>query len=227
MFDYNAADFGWIPDYDGDPARPWRDNAPAIMNALNAIKADRGGRGGGTLWIDGWGTISQPIVTRHQGIHIRGTGASNPGGLGRSWFPGTQIVAPAGVTAFRLRGMTDLDAPQAGFDTSFMLRLSDMVIFCNDPATVSGHGIHVSAPVSIERCVIESFGQDGIAILADSTNGGTAGLWHVSRLHCSTFTIDVVHTHQMPVFVRIITSSMSGLLQTTRPTSLFNVSFPL
>lgn len=182
--DYDLRDLGvgFVPDWDGDPARPYTDAAGPIMAALDFIRQDRGGRGGGILWIDGWAYLAQSIVTRHQGIEIRGTGAGYAAqNLASVWKPGTQLVAAPGVTAFRVRGMTDTDGapPNPNLDSSFFMRIHDLTIVSAGGG--AGHGMHISAPISVERCFLQGFGGDGIHIFADPSNGGTAGGWNVER----------------------------------------------
>jgi hypothetical protein len=54
--------------------------------------------------------------------------------------------------------------------------IEDLGVFCLNDATISGHGIHSSATVRLNRVNVQGFGEDGVRIFAYNPNKGSIGV---------------------------------------------------
>lgn len=181
--DYYAGDFGFVADWTIDPASPKTDNRGPLLAALAAIRADRGGRSGGRLWIEGSAYVSG-VVDVWQNIEICGTGAgystrTNPA----AYKPGTELVFPHGSAGFRFHSMTDEEIPPWMWATSQGSRISGIVLVGSRPVDGSedgtvplADGIFTSAAIDVERCFIDGFSNHGLRVEASAgvANQGNA-----------------------------------------------------
>jgi len=87
---------------------------------------------------------------------------------------GSRLLFPANVTGVRFH--SSIEQPNG---TSARSSMTDVCIHCSSKQT-TGHGIHASAPIFLERVNVDNFAQNGIHIVASSSSStGDASLWSV------------------------------------------------
>ena len=88
------------------------------------------------------------------------------------WYPTTVLAFPANTTGIRVHSAYRDDSPDGGSGNQAIIR--DLMIACVDDQSGNwvdvpkpeGHGIHASAPLSVENVNIENFWGNGINIVA-------------------------------------------------------------
>ena len=148
------------------------DNLSAFNAAVAAFGPDLSQ--GGTLEIPAGGYYLSDTwsITRRLNIVGKQSGKETTKG-------GTRLRFPINKTGLRVMGSTE--SPDGG--SAARANIRDILL--DGGGGTTGHGIHASTTVYVERCFVDGFAQDGINIVADAQQGtGNANCWSIRDTTC-------------------------------------------
>jgi hypothetical protein len=172
----SVKDFGAVKDNGSNTASCMVVNDVAFAAAHDSFTGDVIYEGG-TLWIPPGDYYFSGTFNVEKRMVIQGAGMGE-----QSNSNATRLVFPTDTTGIRVH--TNTTAPGGGRGGYTTIR--DLGLTQSTKGT-SGHGIHTCVKVQIENVKVDSFGQDGIRILASAgggVNDGNANKWYMNNVYC-------------------------------------------
>ena len=172
----------------GEPVDPPTDDLPAFNAAIAAVGTRvqlsnfifNTSRKAGKVVAEGFFFLSNTLhITK--AVELVGAGNSDLSLDAGPWRPATVLAFPDNTTGIRIHSEHRDDSPDGGSGNHAAIR--DLMIVCTllerpDCANIpkpEGHGIHASAPFSVENVTIQNFWGNGINIVAEDVVGQEAG----------------------------------------------------